>query len=72
MFYVKDYVYRILKDSAINYLGQDKLDFISSYIAGGAINVYQNWFNSDKKTPLLKLSDDLTNVSRAVIAMFKE
>ena len=72
IFYVKDYVFRVLKDSSISYLGQEKLEFMSSYIAGGAITVYRDWFNSEKKTPLPKLSDDLTNVSRAVISTFKE
>ena len=72
IFYVEDYVYRVLKDSSLNYLGQDKLHFMSNFIAGGAIVVYQDWFNSDRKTPLVKLSDDLTNVSRAVFASFKE
>ncbi len=72
IFYVEDYVYRVLKDSSISYLGQDKLHFMSNFIAGGAVVVYQDWFNSDKKTPLVKLSDDLTNVSRAVFASFKE
>ena len=72
IFYFKDNVLKILKDSPIANLSNDKLELLASFISGGAMITYQNWFYSERKSSLTKLSEDLTAAAFAVVKSFVE
>ena len=72
IFFVKDTSYKLLSESSLGYLGHDKLDIISSFISGGAVITYQNWFISNKRTSLNELSDTLSNFVFTTIEPYRQ
>lgn len=44
-------------------LDKDTLDFIIDYVAAGMIAVYQSWFNSDRKLPIDKISEQVSIIT---------
>ncbi|MBO4572387.1 MAG: TetR/AcrR family transcriptional regulator C-terminal domain-containing protein [Clostridia bacterium] len=52
-------VSKMLSQTTLSHLPMEKIDFISSFYAAGTMNIYYQWFNSDRHIPLEVISAGL-------------